>query len=106
MLCADMQSREGTGVLHRGGLDFRRGREWLTEYPVGHGCVTGAAERLGVEIRVVELAVDLSGLYLSKGNLLLDIIDDHQEMFAFLGKCTFVIGDGDDRAVVFHNDGW
>ena len=77
MLCADMQSREGTGVLHRGGLDFRRGREWLTEYPVGHGCVTGAAERLGVEIRVVELAVDLSGLYLSKGNLLLDIIDDH-----------------------------
>ena len=106
MLCADMQSREGIGVLHRGGLDFRRGREWLTEYPVGHGCVTGAAERLGVEIRVVELAVDLSDLYLSKGNLLLDIVDDHQEMFAFLGKCTFIIGDGDDRAVVFHNDGW
>ena len=73
---------------------------------MGHGCVTGAAERLGVEVCVVELAVDLAGLYLSKGNLLLDVINDHQEMFTFLGKCTFIIGDGDDRAVVFHNDSW
>ena len=49
---------------------------------MSHGCVTGTAERLGVEVRVVELAVDLAGSYLSKGNLLLDIIDDHQEFLA------------------------
>ena len=59
-----------------------------------------------MEVGVIEFAVNLASLYLSEGDLFFDVVDDHQEMFAFLGKCTFIIGDGDCRAVVFHNDGW
>ena len=73
---------------------------------MGHGGVTGTAEELDMKVRIVKFAVDLAGLDLSEVNLLLDVIDDHQEMFAFLGMCAFIIGDGDDCAVVFHNDGW
>ena len=35
-----------------------------------------------------------------------DIVYDHQEMFAFLGMGTVLVGDGDNGAVVFHHDGW
>ena len=106
MLCADMQVRGGTRVPRCGGLGVHRGREGLTEYTMGHGCVTGAAERLGVEVRIVECAIDLAGLDLSKGNSLFDVIDDHQKMFAFLGMCTVIIGDSYDCTVFFHNHGW
>ena len=71
-----------------------------------HGSVAWAAQGLCVEIGIVEFAVYFAGLNLAKGDLLFDIIDDHQKMLAFLGVGAVLAGDGDNGAVVFHYDGW
>ena len=78
----------------------------MAEDAMGHGGVAGAAKGFGVEIGVVEFAVNFAGLDLAEGDLFFDIVDDHQEMFAFLGMSTVLVGDGDNGAVVFHHDGW
>ncbi len=59
-----------------------------------------------MKVGIVEFAVYFTGLDLAKGDLFFDIVDDHQEMFAFLGMSTVLVGDGDNGAVVFHHDGW
>ena len=59
-----------------------------------------------MEIGIVEFAVYFAGLDLAKGYLLFDIVDDHQEMLAFIGVRSVLAGDGENGAVVFHYDGW
>ena len=46
------------------------------------------------------------GLDLAGGYLLLDVVEHHQEVFAFLGEADFRVGEGHYGAVVFHNVGW
>ena len=53
----------------------------------------------------VKLSVDLPGLDLSQRDLLLDIVEHHKEIFAFLGVAGVTVGHCDYRAVVFHDDG-
>ena len=62
------------------------------------------AERFGVKIGVVKFAVYLACLDLSKGYLLFDIIDDHQEVLEFLGIACVIVGHCNDGTVVFHDD--
>ncbi len=59
-----------------------------------------------MKVGVIKLAVYFTGLDLTKGDLFFHTVDDHQEMFAFLGIGTVLVGDGDNGAVVFHHDGW
>ena len=59
-----------------------------------------------MKVGIVEFAVYFTGLDLAKGDLFFAIIDDHQEMFAFLGMSAVLVGDGDNGAIVFHHDGW
>jgi hypothetical protein len=74
---------------------------------MGHGSVARTAKRLRMKVRVIKFAVYFTGLDLTKGDLFFDIVDDHQEMFAFLGMGTVLVGDGDNGAVVvFHHNGW
>ena len=47
---------------------------------------------------------DLAGFDLAEGDLLLDVIEDHQEVFAFLGVSRIVVGHCDDGTVVLHDD--
>ena len=63
------------------------------------------AKGLGVHVGRVELFVDFSGLDLSLRDLLLDIIEHHLEMFAFLGVAGIAVGHCNYRTVVFHDDG-
>jgi len=58
-----------------------------------------------VHVGIVELAVDLSCLDLTEGYLLLNIVEYHQEMLAFLGISRIVVGHSDNRAVVLHDYG-
>ena len=51
----------------------------------------GGAERFGMEIGVVEFAVYLACLDLFEGDLLFDVVDDHQEMLAFLGTLLDIV---------------
>ncbi len=73
---------------------------------MGHGSVARTAEGLRMKVGVIEFAVYFTGLDLAKGDFFFDMVDDHQEMFAFLGMGTVLVGDGDNGAVVFHHDGW
>ena len=73
---------------------------------MGHGGVAGTAKWFGMKVGIVEFSVYFAGLNLTEGKLLLDVVDDHQEMFAFLSMCAVFVGDGDNCAVVFHHDGW
>ena len=41
---------------------------------------------------------------LTEGDLLLDIVENHEERLAFLCVAGVTVGHGDDRAVVFHDD--
>ena len=70
---------------------------------MSHVSKGGGAKGLGVEVRVVEFPVDLASFNLTEGDLLLDIIDDHEKMFAFLCVSGVVIRHSDDRAIVLHN---
>ena len=58
-----------------------------------------------MEVCIVELAKDLARFELSERDLLLDIIEDHEEMFAFLCVSGVVVGHCHDCAVVLHDDG-
>ena len=82
---------------------FRRCR--LSEDLAGHICEVRRAKRLGVHVGVVEFSVYLTCFDLAEGNLLLDIIEDHEEVLAFLRVAGVTIGHGDDRAVILHDDG-
>ena len=73
---------------------------------MGHGSVARTAKGLRMKVGVIKFAVYFTGLDLTKGDLFFDIVDDHQEMFAFLGMGTVLVSDGDNGAVVFHHDGW
>ena len=78
----------------------------MAQDAMSHGSIAGAAKGLSMEVGIVEFAVYFTGLDLATGDLFFDIVDDHQEMFAFLGMGTVLVGDGDNGAVVFHHDGW
>ena len=58
-----------------------------------------------MEIRVVQFAVYLVSLDLAEGYLLFDVVEHHEEMFAFLGVAGFRFSEGYYGAVVFHDDG-
>lgn len=77
----------------------------LAEYFVGHLRECRAAQGFGVEVSIIEFAVDFPGLNLTDGDLLFDVVEDHQEMFAFLGIGCVIVGHGDYSAVILHNDG-
>ena len=64
------------------------------------------AEWLGVHVRIVALPIDLARLDLSQCDLLLDIIEYHQEVFALLRVSGVDVGHGDSCAVVLHVDCW
>ena len=51
---------------------------------MGHVSKSGGAKRLGMKVRIVEFPVDLASFNLAEGDLLLGIVDDHVEVFAFL----------------------
>ena len=57
-----------------------------------------------MQIGVVQFSEDLAGFDLAEGDLLFDVIDDHQEMLAFLGVSGIVVGHRDNGAVVLHDD--
>jgi hypothetical protein len=44
-----------------------------------------------MKVGIVEFAVYFTGLDLAKGDLFFDVVDDHQEMFAFLGMGTVLV---------------
>ena len=77
----------------------------MAKNPVSHVSESGGAKGLGMEVRIVEFPVDLASFNLAEGDLLLDIIDNHEKVFAFLGISGVVIRHSDDRAIVLHNDG-
>ncbi len=52
---------------------------------MSHFCKVGGSKGLGVHVRIVEFPVDLPHLDLTQGDLFLDIVEDHQEVFALLG---------------------
>ena len=53
----------------------------------------------------VQFSVDLARFDLAEVDLFFDVVDDHQEMFAFLGVSAIIIRHSDDSAIVFHDDG-
>ena len=57
-----------------------------------------------MEICVVQLAEDLTGLDLAECDLFFDVVEYHQEVLALLGISGIVVRHGDDRAVVLHDD--
>ena len=59
-----------------------------------------------MKVRVVQFTIYLAGLDLAEGYLLLDVVEHHQEVFAFLGEADFRVGESHYGAVVFHNVGW
>ena len=72
------------------------------QYAVGFGHEAGVAENLGVEVRAVELAVDLENLDEAECDLLLDIVDEHNEVLTLLGVGSLYGGYGDYGTVIFH----
>ena len=58
-----------------------------------------------MEVRVVQFPEDLASLDLAEGDLLFDIVEDHQEMLAFLCVVGVGVGEGNYGAVVLHDDG-
>ena len=77
---------------------------WLEpQYTVCFGHEAGVAEYLGVEVRAVELSVDLENLDEAESDLLLDVIDEHDEVLTLLGVGSLYGGDGDYGAVIFHD---
>ena len=54
----------------------------------------------------VEFSVDLACFDLAEVDLFLDVVDYHQEMLAFLGVTSVVVGHSYNCAIVFHYDGW
>ena len=82
-----------------------RGSGGLAEDFVGHLRVCRAAQGFGMEVDIIEFAVDLASLDLAERDLLLDLVENHEEMLALLGIDSVVVGHCDDCAVVLHNDG-
>ncbi len=71
---------------------------------MSHGQKFGGAERLGVHVSSVKLSVDLASFNLSQHDLLFfDVIEDHQEVFAF-SVSRIVVGHYGNSTVVFHDD--
>ena len=73
------------------------------QYTVGFGYEARVAEYLGVEVRAVELAVDLEDLDEAECDLLLDIVDEHNEVLTLFGVGSLYGGDGDYGTVIFHD---
>ena len=57
-----------------------------------------------MKVSIVELAKDLASFDLSKGDLLLHVVEDHQEMLAFLCVAGVVVSHCHDCTVVLHDD--
>ena len=57
-----------------------------------------------MEVGIVELAEDLASFNLSEGDLLLYVVENHQEMIAFLCVAGVVVSHCHDCAVVLHDD--
>ena len=73
------------------------------QYTVGFGYEARVAEYLGVEVRAVELAVDLEDLDEAECDLLLDIVDEHNEVLTLLGVGSLYGGYGNYGTVIFHD---
>ena len=78
----------------------------MAEDTMGHVDEGRCPQGLRVHVCRVELSVDLAGFDLAKVNLCFDVVNDHQEMFAFLGVAGVVVRHSDDSAIVFHDDSW
>ena len=67
--------------------------------------VLGSCEQYS-HVGVAELpVVDLARFDLAECYLLLDVVEYHQEEFAFLRIFGVIVGQSDDRTVIFYNDG-
>ena len=58
---------------------------------MSHLCKVGGSKGLGVHVSVAEFPVDLPRLDLAHGDLFLDIVEDHQEVFALLGVSLAIV---------------
>ncbi len=72
---------------------------------MSHVCNVRRTKRLGIHVGVVEFSIYLARFDLAEGDLLLDIFENHEEVLVFLCVAGVTVGHGDDRAVVFHDDG-
>ena len=72
---------------------------------MSHICKFRGAKRLGINTGVVELPVDLARFNLTECCPLLHVVEYHQKVFAFLRVSEVIVGHGDDRTVIFHDDG-
>ena len=62
------------------------------------------SERLYVHVGVVEFPIDLARFDLVQGDLLLDVVEDHQEVFTLLALSRVVVGHCNHSVVVLHDD--
>ncbi len=83
-------------------MDNRRCR--VSEDLVSHVRKVRRTKRLSVHVGVVEFSIYLARFDLTEGNLLLDIVENHDEVLAFLCVAGVTVGHCDDRAVIFHDD--
>ena len=81
-----------------------RCRRGETEYLVGLGREAGVAENLCVQVGAVDGPVDFEYPDQAEVDLLFDVVDEHEKVFALLRVCGLNGGDGDDCTVVFHDD--
>ena len=77
----------------------------MPEDLVSHVREVRRTKRLGVHVGIVEFSIYLARFDFAEGDLRLDMVENQEEVLAFLCVASVTVRHGDDRAVAFHDDG-